>query len=698
MAKFNTYLVLILLIFLGCLVVCSAQELDKQVSGNTPIIVNGDKVEFFTEQKKVVAEGNVKIEYGKVTLSCDRITVFTQNKDAFAEGNVKLEDERGTVEGKSAFYNFNTKTGKIIEASIKTDPYYCVSPVAEKLPTKFILYDADITTCNLDKPHYHFHVRKVEITPGDKLRARGVKFIAGKAPIAYFPYFVQDIVKKRNGMTFNPGMSKEWGTYLLTGYRYHFTDELMGLLRLDWRENKGFAAGIDLERYTRNFGDSRLQLYFIKEKLHGRGEVEPIFKDSERYKLEYRHKWDIDTNNHFVMELNDYSDVNVLRNYFYRQFEISPTPSSYMLFSHNYPSATLSLLLQKRLNHFFSETEKIPEVKLETSNQKIFDTPFYYQNQTGVTSFTSRTANTDQDEDTVRLDTYNKISYPFRFSIFDLNPFVATRYSLYSKDKNGDENLFRNVFYSGFDMLTKFYRVFDVKVNSYGLEIDKLRHVITPSLSYSFNHHPTLPSERLTAFDSIDSISKQNSMKLSLENKLQTKRNGTDVDFLRLIMDSPYDFKLEGHGGRFGDIHFDLEMLPNSWLKYWSDANFDLRRRSFRNANFDIELPLTDRGKVSAGYRYTAQDPDDDKLITYSLEYQLNPKWKFRAYQRMQLVTQTIEEQEFGLSRDLHCWEVEFTVNNKKKKGVTFWLVFRCKAFPDLGFDFTKSHQAPKTR
>lgn len=698
MFNLNKRLVFFLLFFLISIAVCPAEELDKQMAENIPIIVNGDKVEFFTELKKIIAEGNVKIEYGSATLTCNKITVFTQTKDAFAEGNVKLEDERGTVEGKSAFYNFDAKAGKILEANIKTDPYYCVSAEAEKLPTKFILHNADITTCNLDIPHYHFHARKVTITPGDKLRARGVKFVAGTVPIMYFPYFVQDIAKKRNGMAFNPGMSKEEGSYLLTGYRYHFTDAFKGLFRLDYRENKGFASGIDLESYTHNFGDARLQWYFINETLHGKGEVEPIFKSDYRHKLEYRHKWDINEKNHFIMELNDYSDVNVLKNYFYRQYEKYPTPNSYMLFSHNYPSATLSLLLQKRVNQFFSETERIPEVKLETTSQKIFDTPFYYQNQTGATGFTSRTANTDQDEDAVRLDTYNKLSYPFKFSIFELNPYIATRYTYYSKDKYGDENLFRNVFYSGYSLLTHFYRIFDKKVNSYGLEIDKLRHIITPSLSYSFNHHPTLPSERLTAFDGIDSISKQNSMTLSLENRLETKRGGTTVDFLRFIIDSPYDFKLEGHGGRFGDINFDLEILPNSWLKYWSDAKFDLRRRSFRNANFDVEFSLGDKGKVAAGYRYTAQDPEDNKLITFSFERQLSPKWSFRAYQRFELVTQTLEEHEYTLSRDLHCWEIEYTVNNKKKKGVTFWFVFRCKAFPDLGFDFEKTHQAPKTR
>ena len=714
---------------------CFAQDLKKE---DIPVIVNGDKVEFFAELEKVVAEGNVEVEYEALNLTCDRIVVFTKTKDAFAEGNVRLVDEKSVIRGKSLFYNFDTQRGKIVDADFDIPPYFGVSPEAEKFPDKFILHDADLTTCNLDSPHYHFHCKSVEIVPDDELRAKKITFFTGEAPIVHLPFFVQDISEKRNGLSLSPGQSKVWGDYLLTAYRYHFTDNFRGLFRADYRANKGLASGLDFELFSDNFGDSSIVWYYIKEDLHGRGEEEPFFKNDERYKFEYRHNWDIDDQTKLVMELNDYSDVNLLKHYFYRQYEKKAQPNSYILFTHSYPEATFSLQLSKRMNQFYSETEKVPEIKFETTKFNITDIfkskaveleaegletdkikadvsegdvtetqivktdlsekfSIYYQNQSDISGLTTRTALTDEDTDAVYADTYNQLSFPSKISIFNVEPYVGVRYTYFSKDKNGSENLFRSVFYSGHSILTKFYRIFNnVKINSYGLEIDKLRHIITPSVSYGYIHDPSLPADRL----SFNGISKSNSGTLSLENKLQTKRNEESVDFLTLIISNSYSFKLEEHGGRFGNLKFDLEILPNSWLKYESDASFDLKRNSFSTANFDVEFPLgekgKEKGKVTAGYQYAAGG-DDSEILTFGFERQLNPKWKLRTYHRINFVARkSIEEQEYALSRDLHCWEVEFIVNSRKKKGATFWVAFRCKAFPDLGFDFSKHHQAPK--
>lgn len=689
------------LIIIVCIVmaICIRGFAFEMESEEVPVIVNGDKVEYFAELEKVSAEGNVVIEYGKTTLTCDKIVVFTKTKDGFAEGNVELRDEKGLIRGKSLTYNFETQEGKITGADLKMAPYFCLAPKAEKFPSKFVLYNAEITTCNLDQPHYHMYCRKVDIYPKDKIHAQGVKFVVGSVPVLYLPFFTQRIDDPRHGFSFQPGSSKEWGSYLLTAYRYYLNEEVRGILRVDYRANKGFAYGFDMEKFAGDFGNAHLEYYFIKESLHGRGETEPIYKKPKRYKLEYRHKWDIDNTTQFITEIHDFSDKNLLRNYFYRQFEIDPAPRSYTLFSHNYPNATASILLQKRFNHFFSETEKIPEVKLDTRKFQLMDSPLYYQNDSSITGFTTRAEFTDADEDTVRVDTFNELSYPFKAAIFNLEPSVGIRNSYYSKDKNGSEQLLRNIFYSGCSISTKFYRTFeDVHLNAYGIEIDKLRHIITPSLSHQFINEPTLPAERLTAFDSIDSIVKTNQTVVSLENKLQTKRAEGAADLLRFIVSSPYDYKLEGHGGRFGDITLDLELLPNSWLKFNSDAHFDFRRKSFRDGNFDLTFPLADNnGSISAGYRYTATGEDDNKLLTFAFERFVNPKWKLRTYHRVELTKGTVfEEQEYALVRDLHCWEVEFVVNAKQKQGTTFFVAFRCKAFPDLGFDFSKQHQGPK--
>jgi len=680
---------------------CFAQESgEKTQPQQIPIIVNGDNVEFFTDKQMIVAEGNVKIEYGGSVLTCDKITVFTKAKDVMAEGNVKLKDEKGVIEGEKAFYNFDTKLGRIIQADIKTDPYFALSPEVEKSPAKYILYNGDITTCNLDKPHYHLHARKIEIIPDDKVRAKNVKFRVGKRTLFYLPFFTQSIKDRREGFSFSPGMSKEWGGYLLTRYTYYLNDNVKGTLHTDWRANKGFGGGADFELLPGDLGAGLFRYYQVSEKLTGRGEVAPFFKDNKRYRVQYKHKWDSEEgNDHFLMQINDYSDADFLKRYFYREYEKDTQETSYLLASHTYPYATVSLMLEKRFNQFYSETERLPEIKVDTVSYKIMDTPFYYQNQSGLYNFNSKTAYTDDDEDTVRFDTYNEITCPFRFAFLENSPFIGTRETYYSKDKNGSERIFRNVFYAGHDVLMRLYRIFDVNVNKYGLEINKLRHVITPSVKYSYIHNPTLPSERLTAFDSLDSIAKENTATLSLENKLQTKRNGDSVDFLTFIVESPYYFNLEGYGSRFNYIDFDLEMLPNSWLEFWSDAQFDLRRRSFSTANFDVKFPLKDNGKISAGYRYAAgvNDGEDSEVFTLGFERNLNPKWKIRTYHRLEFTARKMfEEQEYALVRDLHCWDMEFVVNSKKKKGVSFWLAFRLKAFSDVGFEFDKTHQAPK--
>nr|MBC8499880.1 hypothetical protein [Candidatus Atribacteria bacterium] len=98
-----------------------------------PIIVNGDKVEFFAEGKQVIAEGNVVVEYEDTKLTCDKITVYNETKQGIAEGDVILTypkiDEEGKkiitiIKGKKATYNFETKQGKLIDSEVESIPFY----------------------------------------------------------------------------------------------------------------------------------------------------------------------------------------------------------------------------------------------------------------------------------------------------------------------------------------------------------------------------------------------------------------------------------------------------------------------------------------------------------------------------------------------------------------------------------------------
>ena len=93
------------------------------------------------------------------------------------------------------------------------------------------------------------------------------------------------------------------------------------------------------------------------------------------------------------------------------------------------------------------------------------------------------------------------------------------------EDRN---NIVRGLFRTSLDVGTKFYRIWDdYKTNFAGLNINGLRHMITPTITYLYQARPTFPASNLNQFDpSIDDLYRINQLEYGLENKLQTKRDG----------------------------------------------------------------------------------------------------------------------------------------------------------------------------
>jgi len=111
-----------------------------------------------------------------------------------------------------------------------------------------------------------------------------------------------------------------------------------------------------------------------------------------------------------------------------------------------------------------------------------------------------------------------------KISFLQITPFTGIRETIYDADMNADARA-RTIFLTGADMSTKFYRVFDVKTNAFGLDINQLRHVITPTVGYAYDHKPTVRASALRQIDSVDDISYSNNrFSLGLTNALQTKR------------------------------------------------------------------------------------------------------------------------------------------------------------------------------
>ena len=701
--------ILIVLVFIFSQATCHeayalGEDLFAKLKGSDqPVTVKGDKVVYAQEEKKVTGTGNVSITYGDVELTCDKITVYTDTKEAICEGNVKITQPNMKLEGNKINYNFTDKTGFVIDGDIKSKPFYGKADLVSQYGSeKAALYKGYITTCDLAKPSYRIEAKEIEIYFDRKLVAKHIVFYVKNVPILYLPLYVQPLSGKFPEVTVSPGRTSDWGYYILTAWRYYFNENAKGFIRLDYREKKGLAVGLDYQYKTKNFGTGLAKAYYTHE--NDALTIDKTGPVDNRWRLQYRHIMPLPEDTTFTMELNKMSDRDFIKDYLYREYEEDPNPDNYILFETSKPNYIFRVLARKRLNTFLTVTERLPDISLDVNNQRLWNTNFYYFAQNSATNFIKSydEAVDLAPEEAIRVDDYNKLSYAAKlFNFLYTIPFIATRQTYYSQNKWKDPSQFRSIYEAGIEVSTRFFRVFDVTTNFWGLNINRLRHVINPSVQYLHRTDPTVSSEDLYQFDEIDAIEGYNGFQLSLEQKLQTKRKSGDteesVDLARLVISTDYTFTMKKYSletkgdGRFGDVVFNLDVNPYSWLSIYGDMTLDHKDLTVNTGNLDLYVSLGEKATLGLGHRYEHTEEGNTTQLTGELFYNINDEWKVKIYERFNFDSQKWEEQEYTVYKDLHSWIAEFSIDIRNGNDYTAWVVFKLKAFPDLPIGLFKT-------
>ncbi|MBU1928412.1 MAG: LPS export ABC transporter periplasmic protein LptC [Candidatus Omnitrophica bacterium] len=703
------------------------EEIEKKTV-DRPIVVNGDTVEYSSDNKEVTAKGKVDITYKDVKLSCDQITVNTLTKDGLAEGHVRIDEERGSVEGSKMLYNFNTKQGTVYNATFRFNPYYGRTRKVLKISDlEYVGLNGYFTTCSFDRPHYRIKSKKINIFPDDKIQTYKNIFFLHNAPLAYLSKYSQSLKEPLMHVQVVPGHGKKEGYFLLSAWRYQFSDNFSGRIYADYRQKWGNAQGFGANYNTQIFGKGDLKFYYTQQRDSSLSEKDYPVRKFERYFIRDRHYWNIDDRTNFISEYYKIvdsrraiygTDNNILKDYFPREYEKDTQPLSYALLHHNFNYSSVDVLMQKRTNRWYTQEEKLPEIKYSLPSRQIGESWVYFHDDSSFISYNNKNAvPSDSWNDTSynKLSTTNRFSLPSRVFIFAFTPFISEQWALNDKGIYG--NTYETMFSTGTDLSTKFYRVFDVNTNLWNLNINGLRHIITPTASYSYNHGSTMPTSKLRFGGGGDTSS--SSIALELSNKLQTRRTKVDKksaatvvkgeDIANFKINSNYLLKPESgvkRGSNFSDVIFDLELRPYSWLSLDADSTYYRSDRSSPNYNklsifnYDIGFNFGVERTIGFGQRFNRKGSNE---FTSSAEWRLTPKWKFKVYERYQLYDSApyerkagLREQEYTISRDLHCWLFEFTYNVRVGEGATVWFVFKLKAFPEMAINFDQSYNKPK--
>ena len=697
-------------------------------------MVKGDQVEYLYEEKRVVGINHIVITYKDIKLTCDKIEVDMEGRTALAEGNVSLFQGSGVIRGEKVSYNFDEGKGTIIEAEIRSEPWYGKGKEARKVSDKtYFMRKSYVTTCDLDRPHYRVQAREMKIYMDEAVEAKHVVAYIGKWPVFYFPYYYQPLKDKRPRVTIVPGRDDEWGYYMLTAWRYYFHEWSRGYVHVDWREEKGLAGGIDYKYKWGYFGKGLARFYYANEEEHlitDEEVSEGIGSEDNRWRMHVRHKWQIDPDTLAVGEYHKVSDALFLKDYYYKEeYEVQNQPETYLSIVTTKPEYVLSSFTRKRINDSFTVLERLPELKLDIKNQRVHEgAPFYYNSTTTFSRLEQKFGNDAQEDSTAnRFDSRQQFSYPFKlFGALNLNPYAGSRWTWFSEDILEDENAFRLMPTAGIEASTRFYKIMPFESDFLGLNISGLRHLVQPFINYTYTPTPNLKASDLKQFDFIDNLGRDHRIVLELENKLQTKRGPKReiFDLARFIMRTDYlidmkdpddpDREIHDNVTRFSDLDFNLEIRPYDWLFLQALSRWDYTRGKFESFNTDLVAKYGEDWSFSFGHRYE-DSPGlgiTNQFVT-NTSYQISPKWGFSMYHRLKKnpgsSDYNLEEQSYSLERNLHCWLAELTYNIRKHTDIgsdaeddhRIWLVMRLTAFPDLPvklFSATYSRPRPGSR
>ncbi len=653
------------------------------------IDVQADDLSYDSVRHLVIAKGNVKVSRGTDSVSADYAEVDTAAEQVSAKGNILIQYLGNTWKGEEATYNFKTGEGDFGAFEAYAPPYHLTATDSRRLsPRKMELKGLMLTTCEPDDPQYSVRASSATLEDNRLLRAKNIRFQLGPVPFFWFPYMKADIEELAN-FEVTPGASSDMGVFLLTAYNYPLNDVFKTHTHLDLREKRGVGLGEDLSWKDPDGADyaGKLRLYYAADQEPWHDEKQRLERedliDSDRYWLHLEDRHNVTDRDYLITGLNYVSDPWMLSDFFDDEYQKKVQPENRVTLSHRGDRYTAGVGLNMRLNDFYGNVDRLPEVFLDFNRQQIFETPFYYEGENTL-SYLGRVYPEDSEEEryeAFRFDTYHMAYWPTRqFGFLSVIPRAGYRGTYYSKtidrrivtnvvavtngsgDVIGTTNQVEELVRDGsavwrslpeIGMETSFKAFGDLYQGPTGIEEDEdLRHIAEPYADYTLRLEPNVLPEELWQFDSLDELDKRNDLTLGMRNYLQTKRGGGAHDlvfadvFTTLLVDP------EDGEESFSDIGFKTEWRPWSWFSWDFDGDYNVQEGELDTFTTQVQLKQEDIFLLGVDYRYSRELRE---AVAGDLTLFPEQPWSARVYARMDIEGSNVEEHSYYLIRRTRC-------------------------------------------
>ena len=618
-----------------------------------------DSIVFMMDSKNAYLYGKGKVDYQNITLTSENITMNMDSSIVHAIGAV---DSLGRLYGKPVFkqgkdeyesetmsYNFDTRRGFITNVTTEQQEGFLYSEEAKKgKDNELYLRRGRYTTCDEEHPHFYIALSKAKVHTGKDVFSGPAWLVVEDVPLpiaipfAYFPF----TSKYSSGFIMpSYGDENSRGFYLRDGGYYFAVNDYWDLKitgEIFTKGSWGLGAQTTYKKRYKYSGN-----FYFNYQVTKTGEKNlPDYSVTKNFKLQWRHQQDskMNPNSSFSASVNfatqSYEKNNLTSLYNPTSYAQSTRTSS-VSYSRSFPKIGLSLSSSFNITQNMRDsTISLTLPNLSINLQKFY--PFKKKVQVGKQKWyekismsysgTLQNSITTKEDQLLHSNLIKDWNNGMRHTIPISASFTLLKYinivpmfnyteRWYSRKVNQswdteNQSVVRDTIY-GFNRVynynlslsanTKAYVFFQPNKKIFGDKIQMVRHVISPSISFSYA--PDFSASRYGYY------------------KTYTK---TDMDgIVSLVEYSPYQGAIYSYPGRgkTGSISFDI------------GNNIEMKIKSDSDSTGVKKVSIIDELGANLSYNLAAKQQPWSNLSTRlrlkwgKFALNLNTTWMTYAYE-----------------------------------------------------------------
>ena len=642
----------------------------------------GQKFYYDDKTKESVFAGNARLNYGDLILTAEEIRYNTTTNLAAAKGHLVLTTGRRRLIADHGTYNLATKSLHVVNLRLGEFPVYISGETVDGTIDEMTITNATVFFRENASYTPSIHARTLTYARGKIIVGEDVTLGLLGGHFIRLPHFEQKLdVAFINYLTARVGYRGNLGVFGEAGLRVPLAPGFRLGADVGLYTTRGLMAGPSGNYYRASEVGDMLNGYFrsgfIRDFGTRKNDILGLSVPPNRGFFEWQHQQKIGERFTLDGEFNYWRDSEILRDFRPRSFTPNQQPDSFLEATYAAENSVGSLFTRVHPNPFHRVQERLPEIRYDLLPISV-PGGFYER-------FTASFAVLQEDafgpaprRRSTRLDAYYGITRPFTpTEWFTLAPVAGGRATYYADALGGRSTYTRTIGELGFDAQLRSSGTFDYKNPVW--EIDGLRHLVTPKLSYRYapaagDGRAFIPPIDRAAFSTylqplsigdvrnIDDLHSLDTLRFELANTLQTR----DPDYgsrnlASLSLATDYRFSREPGAPPLSDIHTAFALTPAPWLKLEIYHRFTPQLTQQQEMNTAIEINDQEWWSARLSSHFLK-----NQYQSYALDYRqrINEVYDFIGRWRYDARLNRLNEQTYGISQRLgQTWALRYEVS-----------------------------------